>query len=185
VYGGPSEPSPEPTYLDFAALQDSKTFAHYSHAALVKVAERGRRGIANNAVVNKLSRITPLLHRYLSNPWQGFAILVKRRRVSDHENLRVSRHSQIAQNAYPPRPICLDIQPLAHRRRCNARSPDYRLAWDSLASNHDTVCVDLIDAVSEANFDAQLIESLLRGFGKTLRKRPQDFGSHIDQHDSC
>jgi len=54
-------PSPEPAYLDLATLQHGKTLADYGHAALVKVAEGTRRGIANDAVVNQLSCITPLL----------------------------------------------------------------------------------------------------------------------------
>jgi len=35
-----------------------------------------------------------------------------------------------------------------------------------LAPHHDTVCVDLIDAVSEPDLDAQFLEALLRGFGE-------------------
>src|SRR5690242_21732817 len=69
VHRGPSEPSREPAYLDFAALQHSKTFADYRHAALVKVAKWTRKGTVNNATVNQLSRITPLLHCHLSNAW--------------------------------------------------------------------------------------------------------------------
>jgi hypothetical protein len=52
VHRRPSEPSPEAADLDFPALQHGKTLADYGHAAFVKVAERRRRGIADNAAAN-------------------------------------------------------------------------------------------------------------------------------------
>ena len=76
MHGGPSEPSPEPAYLHLAALQHSKTLADHSHGALVKVAKWTRRAVTYDAAANQLSGITSLLNRYLSNPWQRFAILV-------------------------------------------------------------------------------------------------------------
>src|SRR5215469_1084335 len=185
VHRHPNEPSHETAYSDLPALQHSEALADHSHAALVKVVERGRRGIPNNAVVNQLCRITPLLHRYLSKPRQGFAILVKRRRIAHHKNLRVSGHSKIFLNTYPSGAIRFGVQPLACGRGCDARSPDDGFACDALARDYDTFRVDQIDAVSEPNFDAQLLKSLLRGLGKTLRIRGQDPCGHIDEHNSC
>src|SRR5258708_21310839 len=185
VHRGPSEPSRKGADLDLRALQHSETLAHHRYITFVKVAERGRLGIANNAIANQLTRITPLLNRYLSNSWQGFAILVKRRRIAHDENRGVSGHRKIFLNAHPSRAICFDVQPLARRRGCYTCSPDHRFACDALARDYDTVRVDVIDAVSEPDFDSQLLESLLRGFGETIRKRPQNTGRHIDEHNSC
>jgi len=148
VHGGPSEPSPEPAYLHLAALQHSKTLADHRHAALVKVAKWARRKVTYDAAVNQLSGITSLLNRYLSNPWQRFAILVKRGRIAHHKNLGVSGHSKIFLNAYPPGAICFDVEPLARRRGCDACSPDHRFACDALARDYNAFRVDLIDTMS-------------------------------------
>ena len=86
VHGGPSQPSQKAAYLDFAGLQYSKTLANHGHASLVKVAEGPRSGTADDAVVNQLSGITPLLDRHLSDPGKRFAILIERRRIADHKN---------------------------------------------------------------------------------------------------
>jgi hypothetical protein len=126
-----------------------------------------------------------LLYRNLSNSWEGFSVLVKRCRVSHHKNLGVSGHTKIFLNAHPSCAICFDVQPPTRWRGCDTCSPDYRFTWDPLARDYDTFRVDLIDGVSEPNFDTQVLESLLRGLGKILRKRPQNLGSHIDEHDSC
>src|SRR6516162_2193295 len=184
VHRRPGEPGPKPTDLDFPALQHSETLADYGHGALVKVAEGSRRGIPNYAAVNQLSRVTPSLHRHLRNPWQRFAVLIEGGGVADDEDLGVSGHGEIFLNAYAPRAIRFDVQPLARRRGGNSRGPDNCLARDPFAGDHDPVRVDVIDAMSEPDFNSQLLESLLGGFGKGLRKRPQNTGSHIDEHNS-
>ena len=165
VYCRPSEPCPEPAYLDLAALQHSETLAHYGHGALVKVAKGARRRITNDAAVNQLCCITALLHRHLGNPWQRFAILIEGCCIADDENLGVSGHGEVFLNAYPPRAIRLGVQPLACRRGSNARGPDNGFARNALARDHDTFGIDLIDAMSKQDFDALLREPLLRGVG--------------------
>src|SRR5215472_8066578 len=183
VYRRPSEPRADPAYLDFATLQHRKTLAHDGHAALVKVTEGTKRWFANNAVVNQLSCITPLLHRHLRYTWQRFAVLIEGHRIADNENLGISGHGKVFLNAYPPCVIHFGIQPLARGRGCDACSPDHRFACDALARDYDAFRVDVIDAVSEPDFDTQLLESLFRSSGETLGKCSQNV-SRINEHNS-
>jgi hypothetical protein len=73
------------------------------------------------------------------------AILIERGRVADRENLRMIRHGKIALNAQAAGTISCSSQPLAHRRRCDARGPNHGLAEDPLAGNDYSIGVDLID----------------------------------------
>ena len=54
VHGRPSEPRPEPTRMDLAGFQHSKTFTHHGHAAIVKVVKWARCGLAGDPAVNQL-----------------------------------------------------------------------------------------------------------------------------------
>ena len=80
--------------------------------------------------------------------------MIERRRITDHENLWMLGHGEIFLNAYAPRAIRLGVQPLACRRGSNARGPKNGFARNALARDHDTVGVDLIDAMSKQDFDA-------------------------------
>src|SRR5262249_17031564 len=184
MYRRPGEPGPKPADLDFPALQHSETLTDYGHGALVKVAEGGRRGIANYAAVNQLPCVTPSLHRHLRNAWQRFAVLIERGRIADDENLGVSGYGEIFLNAYAPCAIRFDVQPLACWRGGNARGPDNCFAHNPLAGDHNPVRVDVIYAMSKPDFNSQLLESLLGSFRKAFRKRPQNAGRHIDEYNS-
>src|ERR1700739_137504 len=184
VHGGPGQPSQKAAYFDFRALQHRKTLADYGHGALVKVAEGTRRRIANDAAVNQLSCITPLLHCHLCNARKGFAVLIEGCRIAHDENLGMCWHCEIFLNANPPCTIHLDVQPLSRGRRRHPSSPDHGFACNALTTDHDSVAVDLIDTMSETDSHAYLPESILPGFGETFGKRPQNTGSHIDEHNS-
>src|ERR1700732_792668 len=161
----PREPAAKSTYLDFAALEHRKALAHHRHAAFVKVAKRAWCWFVGNAVVNYFSRVAPLLHRHLRDARQRFAVLIEGRRVPDHENLGVPWYRQIILYSHSPGAVCLHLQPFTCGRGCHSSSPDHGLARDSLSCHHDAVSVDLIDAVSQPDFDAQLLEPLLCCFG--------------------
>src|ERR1700720_3801510 len=175
----PREPGAESTYLDFAALQHRKAFAHHRHAAFVKVAKWAWGEFAHDAVVNHFSRVAPLLHRHLRDARQRFAVLIEGCRVPDYENLGVPWYRQIILYSHSPRAVCLHLQPLTCGRGSHSGSPDYGLARDSFAGHDDAVCVNLIDAMSQPDFDAQLLEPLLCCFGKVLRKWRQDSWCHV------
>src|SRR6202167_5040112 len=182
--GGPREPGAKSTYLDFAALQHRKALAHHRHAAFVKVAKRAWCRFAGNAVVNYFSRVAPLLHRHLRDARQRFAVLIEGRRVPNHENLGVPWYRQIILYSHSPGAVCLHSQPLTSGRGSHTGSPDYGLARDSFACHDDALCVYLIDAMSQPDFDAQLLEPPLCCFGEVLRKWRQDSGSAVQQDNS-
>jgi hypothetical protein len=115
MYGRPREPRHEATYADFAALHHSEALAHHGHAALVKVAKWARRGMADDAEVNQLPCIAPLLHRHLRDTGQGITVLIERGCIPNHKYLGVSGHSEVILNAHPPSAICFHIQPVARR----------------------------------------------------------------------
>src|SRR5260370_28268731 len=112
VHGGPGQPSQKAAYLNFAALQHSKTLSDHGHGALVKVAKGTRRRTANDAAVNQPSGITPLLHRHLRDSRKRFTVLIEGCRIAHDENLGMCWHREIFLNANPPATIHLDIQPL-------------------------------------------------------------------------
>src|SRR5277367_493145 len=163
---GPREPGAETAYLDFAALQHSKALAHHRHAAFVKIAKRAWSGFAGDAVVNYLSRVAPLLHRHLGNARQGFAVLIERRCVTDHENLGVLRHGEVILDSHSPGAVGFHLQPLTRGRGSHTGSPDYSLARDSFACHDDAICINLVHAVAKPDLHTQVLEPLPRGFGK-------------------
>src|ERR1700761_5924157 len=97
--------------------------------------------------------MTSLLHRHLRNAGQGFAFLLEGCRITNDEDLRMSRNREVTLNAHATGAIRLDLQPFSCRRRCNARRPDHGLAGDALTGNHHTIFINLVDAVSEADLD--------------------------------
>src|ERR1700687_2235643 len=147
--GRPRKPGNETTYMDFAALQHSKAFTHYSHVALVKVVEWTWRGFARHAVVNKLPYIASLLHRHLCHARQWLAVLIERCGGANNKYLGVPGHSQVVLDAHAPGPVCLHLQPLARKRRGHSCGPDHGFARDALIRDHDAVRVDPVGAMSE------------------------------------
>src|SRR5215472_15397391 len=153
VHRRPSEPCADSACLDFAALQHSKTLAHHSHAAFVKVAEGSRWWIANDAIENQLSCITPLLHRHLRYAWQRFAVLIEGCRVADHENLGMAGHGKIVLNANPARAVCFDVQPFDRVRTHYVCASDPRFACAAFAPDYHAFHEDVSNALSEQEAD--------------------------------
>src|SRR2546422_8033147 len=89
-----------------------------------------------------------LLHRHLGHAGQRMTILIERRRVTDHEDLRMAWHAEIRLDTHAPRPIRLRLEPLAGGRRRHPRRPDDRPAGDALARHDDAVDVDVLHAVT-------------------------------------
>jgi hypothetical protein len=120
----PSEPRREPAQLNFAAFEHSKTLAHNSHVALVKVAKRTRGGTPGDTAAEQFRCVAPLLHRDLRDTRQRLAILVKRCGIADDKNLRMALYGKVFLNAYSPGAVSLGVQPFACRRGRNTRRPD-------------------------------------------------------------
>src|ERR1700722_17755804 len=99
--GGPPEPRTESAYLNFPALQHSKTLAHHCHAAFVKVAKWARCGFARDAVANHLACVATPLNGYLRDARKRFAVLIERRSIADHEDLWMSGDCEIVLSAHP------------------------------------------------------------------------------------
>src|SRR5689334_14746945 len=111
--------------MDLAALQYSKALAHDGQAAFIKIAKRARRGIADNAAVNQLPSVAPLLQRDLRNTWQRLAKLIEGCGIPNHKYFGVSRYTEVILDTHSSRAICLDLQPIAGGRRRHARGPDH------------------------------------------------------------
>src|ERR1700689_1230517 len=103
----------------------------------------------------------PLLYRNLRYAGQGFALFLERGGIADYKDFWMWGDRKVTLNAHTTRPIGLDLQPLACRRRCNPRCPDNGPARDTLSRHHDAVSINLIDAASESNLDAQFLEPSL------------------------
>src|SRR5262249_18433601 len=161
-----------------------KALAHHGHRALVEVAKRRRLFTAGYAVVNQFSSITSLLYGDLRHAGKGLPVLLKCSGIANHKDFGIPGHSQIALNAHPPGAIRLHLEPLACGRRRHPSGPDHGLARDPLTCNYYAICIDLIHAVPEADFDAQILESLLRGLREVLCEWPENPRPHIDEHNS-
>src|SRR5271168_1742252 len=96
----PCEPRDQAAHPDLPAFQHGKALAHHGHVAFVKVAERSESGIARDAAVNQLCRISPLLDRYLRDPWQRLAISIEGRGIPNHKYLGVSEYCQVILDAH-------------------------------------------------------------------------------------
>ncbi len=170
MHSGPDEPRTEAAHSDLPALQDGEALAHDGHAAFVEIMKWVGRAIPDDAAVNKFPCIAPLLYRYLCNSWQRLAVLIERRGIANHEELGVSRNTQVILDAHPPGSVCLHLQPLACRGRRDACGPNYGPTQNAFARDDNTFSVDLIDTVSQPDLDAQLVKSRLCGLRKVLRK---------------
>src|SRR5579859_128394 len=170
--------------MDFSGLQNGEPFPHNRHAALIEVLEWFRRWSAPNAAVNQLARIPALLQGHLSDSRERFAVLIERGGVADHKDFRVSWHGEVRLHAYSSCSISIHVEPLTCGRGRNPRGPDNCFADDTFTRDDDAVRIDLINTLSEANFNAQLLKSRFCGFGEILGKTRQNSRRHVDKHDS-
>jgi hypothetical protein len=111
--GCPREPRRKAAQVDLAGLQNGKTLADYGHVAFVEVTKWTRCGFSGDTSVNELPRIASLLHRYLRHTGQRLAILIERRSITNHQDLRVAWHCEVLLDPYAPGAIGLCTQPLA------------------------------------------------------------------------
>src|SRR5216683_1999602 len=170
--------------MDFPGLQNGEPFPHNRHVSLVEILEWFRRGSAHNAFVNQLARVSALLKGNLSDSRQRFAVLIERRRIANDKDLRVSWNAEVGLHAYAPCSIGIYVEPLACGRGCNARGPYNRFAYDTFTREDDAVGINVVNAVTETNFNAQILKPLICGFGKILGKSGQNPRCHVDEHDS-
>src|SRR5262245_39974553 len=170
--------------MKLARLQDGKTLAHDGHVPLIKVAKRTRRSFAGYVSMNLPPCIAPLLHRHLSYTEQRLTVLIERRGVAHYEDLRVSLHSEVLLNAYPPGAVCVHIQPLARRRRSDTTSPDDSLAQDAFTCHNDAVFINLVHVVSQPDLHTQFVQLPLGGLGKVLRETTKNAVPRVDQDNS-
>ena len=181
----PSKPGYQPANLHLVTLQNRKVLADYGHVAFVEVRKRTRRRFTCDAAVKELSRITSLLHGDLCNPGKWLAILFKRGGISNHEDLRVAKHTEISLNAHPAGTIGFHVEPFSCRRGSHTRGPDYGLARDALPRYHNPVSVNSIHAMPEPYLDPQVLQPSLRGCRKIFRESRQYPWRQIDEDNSC
>ena len=73
----PREPGQGSAEMDFAALQNCKTFADHCHIALVEIAERTQSGFPRESLLNHPARISSLLHCNLGDTRQRLPVLLE------------------------------------------------------------------------------------------------------------
>src|SRR6266849_3801981 len=91
--------------MNLAALHNGKALANYRHVAFVEITEGRRRCFSRQASGNQPSCVSSFLHRYLGHAGQRLAVLLSRRRIADHKNLRMSGHGEIGLNLDASRAI--------------------------------------------------------------------------------
>src|SRR5260370_23321944 len=170
--------------MDLSGLQNSEPFSHNCHVALVEVLEWFGRRSTYNAAVNQLARIPALLECQLGDSRERFAVLIERCSVAKDKDFRVSWHREVRLHAYSSCSVGIHVEPLACGRWCNASCPDDRLAEDPFVRDDNAVRIDLVNAVTEAIFNAKVLKPLFCGFGEILRKSRQNPRRHVDEHDS-
>src|SRR5215471_11776687 len=168
VNESPSQPRRQSAHLELPALQYGKTLAHHRHSPLVEIAKRGRLLASGDAAVNEFSRIMPALHGHLRHAGKRFAVLFECRGIANHKDFGMSGNSQIFLNTYPPSAVHLNLEPFTRGRRRDTGGPNHGLARNALTCDHRAICIDLIHAVPEPDFDAQIFEVLLRSLREVL-----------------
>src|SRR5215470_16139965 len=99
--------------MEAAGLQHRVALANDCHRPLVEVTERWQRGIATDAPRDQSAGVASLLHRNLSDAAERLSVLVERCGVSEHEDVRMSSHREVALNAHAACAIRVDVQPPA------------------------------------------------------------------------
>src|SRR5947208_1573750 len=94
----PRQPREETVKTNFPALQNCVPLADDGHGAFVEVTKRLERPLDGKLAPNQFSSIASLLHCKLSDARQRFSVLIERRRIADHENLRMIWNSKIGLN---------------------------------------------------------------------------------------
>src|SRR5260370_7917676 len=154
--------------MDFSSLQNGETFPYNGHVSLIEILEWFGCRSARNAFVNQLAHVFALLKSHLSDSRQRYAIPVERCRVPNDKNLRVSWTAEVGLHAHAACSIGIHVEPLACGRGCNARRPDNRFADDTFTRDGDAVGINVVNAVTKTNFNAQSLIPLVSAFGKFL-----------------
>src|SRR5262245_53352969 len=93
--GCPGEPGDEAIEPQLACLKNCKALPHDGHIAFIEIAEGAGRGPAGDAALDEPADVSPLLDCHLRYTGERFPILLKARSISDHEDLRVARHTEL------------------------------------------------------------------------------------------
>ena len=126
-----------------------------------------------------------MLHGDLRDPGEGLAVLGEGSGVANHKNFGISVHGEIILDANPAGAIGIDSQPLAGGRWQNAGRPDDSFAGDAFSGDNDTLGIDQVDAMAQAQFDADPLEARL-GFCRELRRKStENMIYHVHKDDSC
>src|SRR5258707_15673926 len=99
---GPGKKSKKPLDRSLAGLEDRKPLTNDRHIALIEVAKRSRCRSICHPSANQVSCVSPLLHRDLCHAGKSLPILIKRRGIADHKNLRMARHCEVALDTHAP-----------------------------------------------------------------------------------
>src|ERR1700730_9917526 len=151
--------------MDLSGLQNGEPFPHNRHAALIEVLEWFRRRSAHNAAVNRPAGIPALLKCHLSDSRERFAVLIERCSVANDKDFRMPWNAELRLHTSSSCSIGVHVEPLTCGRGCNARGPDNRFADDTFTRDDDAVRINVFNAVTEANFNAQLLKSPFCGVG--------------------
>src|SRR6185436_20184575 len=99
MHGRPHHPCEKAAEPHAPALQHGKPLADHRQVPLVEVTEWWRGGLTADASSNQPAGIASLLHRDLRHAGQRMTILLERRGVTHHEDLRVAWHGEIRLHA--------------------------------------------------------------------------------------
>src|SRR3984885_10116241 len=161
-----------------------EVFADDGHVAFIEIMEGRRRGAAGNSAMNQPSRVSTLLDGDLRYAGQWVAVLFKRSGVADHEDFGITWRGQVTFNPNTAGSVGCHSKPLACGRRCDASSPDHRLAVNPFAADDHTVRVDLIHRPSEPDFDAERLWPFPGHRRESFRERSQNARPCIEEHGS-
>src|SRR5262245_64626473 len=155
----PCQPRREPAQLDGAGIQNGEAAPDHCHVAFVEITEWWRRRTASLSIANNLADITALLHGDLRNARQRLAILIKRGRVADDEDLRMARHTTILLDPHASGLVSWRAQPFACGRGRDAGRPNHSAARDAFVADHDACLVNRFDRLPKEQLHANALQA--------------------------
>src|SRR4029077_8461144 len=95
----PREPGYYPAQPDSTCLKDCETRSDNCHGSFIEIAEGLGRRLTKQALSDAPACIATLLDRHLSDPGQGFSVLLERSSISDYIYVWMSGNREIVLNA--------------------------------------------------------------------------------------
>src|SRR5882724_6097979 len=95
----------------------------------------------------------------------------------------MSGNRQVALNADAASAVRLDIQPFSSWRRSYSCRPDHDFGLDLLATDDNSVPINLVNAVSQADFYAKSFQPVLGSLREFRSKAAQYPRRHVDEYD--